>query len=175
MFLFRQTSGGMACCFLEMDTGAMNLKQIEAKFRRYTAWANSESAKTYLMGLYRAHGAADPQPHFRVLFVVDHRNGTRGKSRVRDLMRLALYSANGLRSRLWFTEVATLRDHQHDPLPLNAAIWRRAHDVRPEHMTRTVRRAPYGTRNPSVAIEALDRLPEYTLFPRSQAPEAASK
>ncbi len=37
MFLFCQTGGGMACCFVEMDNGTMNQKKIRAKYARYLA------------------------------------------------------------------------------------------------------------------------------------------
>jgi hypothetical protein len=37
MFLFRHASGGMVCCFVEVDNGTMNQKQIRAKYRRYVA------------------------------------------------------------------------------------------------------------------------------------------
>jgi hypothetical protein len=41
MFLFRHNKEIMCCCFLELDNGTMNAKQMKAKFARYAAWSQS--------------------------------------------------------------------------------------------------------------------------------------
>jgi hypothetical protein len=129
MFVFRQKGGGMICSFLELDRGTMNRKQMRSKFRRYEAWSVSEAGQRYLVRLYEQHGAANPRPTFRVLLAVNDRAGIDGRRRLVALYRAALDLPSSLRDRLWFTTQGDLRDHQHDPLPLGASIWRRGRDA----------------------------------------------
>ncbi len=166
MFLFRQTGGGMVCCFVEMDTGKMNLKQIDEKYRRYAAWGHMEAGQTYLIDLYRRHGATDPRPNFRVLFVADDRTGTGGHSRMRELYSTALKQSGSARDRLWFTSVGQLRDHQWEALPLGSAIWRRGRDCKlgPQPAF-TSNRQHRRTSERSCRETALVDLPLHPLFP----------
>lgn len=129
MLLFRHASGGMACCFVEMDNGTMNRKQIRAKYNRYAAWAASAVGKEYLIGLYHRHGATDPRPTFRLLIVARSRTGTDDQGRLRELRAPVAKLPSLLQDRLWFTTVADLEHWQRHPRPLDAAIWRRGQDV----------------------------------------------
>ena len=129
MFLFRQRGNGIVCCFVEIDVGTMNAKQIEMKYRRYEAFAHSEAGQRYLTGLYRTHGATEPRPTFRVLIVAMDKAGANDESRLCDLARAAGEFPAALRDRLWFTTVAAIRDHQHQTTPLDATIWLRCRDV----------------------------------------------
>ena len=129
MFLFRQTGGGMVCCFVEMDNGTMNKKQIREKYTRYLGWAQSTGGKQYLIDLYRHHGAAEPRPTFRLLVIARSRTGKDDQRRMLELRRPVAKLPAALQDRLWFTTVADLCRWQHDPLPLDAAIWWRGRDA----------------------------------------------
>jgi hypothetical protein len=160
----------MACSFLEMDTGKMNLKQIKAKYRRYAAWGLTETGRAYLTALYRTHGAADPRPNFRVLFVAHDRDGTGGDARAISLIKLAL-PVPIIRDRLWLTTVAALREHQHDPVPLGAAIWRCGRDATPKYISVT----QLGRQQQHAQKMTLDQLPLHMLFPvASTLPEGTT-
>ena len=129
MFLFRQTGGGMICCFIEMDTGSMNPKQIEMKYRRYEAWSRSAAGQEYLLDLYRRSGATKPRPVFRVLMIGKNRTGNDDARRLAELQKAAHVLPADLRNRLWFTTVASLREHQHDAAPLDCPIWETGADL----------------------------------------------
>jgi hypothetical protein len=113
----------MACCFLEMDNGTMNRKQIRAKYARYAAWSESAPGRQYLIDLYRRHGAGQPRPTFRLLVVARSRTGEDDQGRLDELKTLAAKLPAALRNRLWFATVAEFRQWQRDPAPLEAAIW----------------------------------------------------
>jgi hypothetical protein len=130
MFLFAQNGGGMVCCFVEMDLGTMNRKQIKAKYRRYQAWSESTAGQAFLLDLYRRHGATDPRPTFRLLMVARDRVGTDDDKRLLDLFRPIVSLPAALQDRVWLTTVSSLRQYQRDPLPLAAPIWLRARDLR---------------------------------------------
>ena len=129
MFLFRQTGGGMACCFVEMDNGTMNKKKIRAKYARYLAWSQSAAGKQCLIDLYRHHGATEPRPTFRLLVVARSRTGKDDQQRMLELRGPVAKLPAVMQDRLWFTTVAALRSCQDYPLPLDAAIWRRGRDA----------------------------------------------
>ena len=130
MFLFHHTGGGMVCCFVEMDNGTMNQKQIRAKYARYTAWAGSAAGKQYLIDLYRRHGATEPRPTFRLLVIARSRTGKDDERRMTELITPTAKLPTTIRDRMWFTTVANLCHCQGQPLPLEAAIWRRGADAR---------------------------------------------
>ncbi len=125
MFLFRHTAGGMVCCFVEMDNGTMNRKKIRAKYARYLAWSQSAAGKQYLIDLYRRHGAAEPRPAFRLLIIARSRTGKDDQRRLAELRAPAAKLPIMLRDRLWFTTVEELCQWQSEPLPLEAAVWRK--------------------------------------------------
>lgn len=129
MFLFRHTGGGMACCFVEMDNGTMNEQQIREKYARYLAWSQSVGGKQYLLDLYRSHGAREPRPMFRLLVVAHGRTGQDDQQRMGELLAPIFKLAPTMRDRFWFTTVGDLCRWQRDPLPLDAAIWRRGRDA----------------------------------------------
>ena len=109
MFLFRQTGGGMVCCFLEMDNGTMNRKQIARKYQRYVAWSNSPSGQQYLIDLYRQHGAENPRPVFRLLVVASDRTDQNDHRRLRELCDPIKNISPAMQNRMWFTTIASLR------------------------------------------------------------------
>ena len=127
LFLYRQEERGMMVCCVEMDTGSMNQKQVKAKFSRCQAWAKSETGKEYLLNLYHRHGATDPRPVFRLLVVVKNRSDD-DERRLEEVLAAAGCFPLVL-DRLWIASVADLRKHEHDSLPLGAAMWRRGRDV----------------------------------------------
>jgi hypothetical protein len=129
MFLFRQAGGGMVCCFAEMDNGTMNTKQIRKKYARYLAWSQSAAGQQYLIDLYRRQGASEPKPTFRLLIIARSRTGKDDLQRMQELRGPATKLPAMLKDRLWFTTVADLCRWQQQPLPLDAAVWRRGQDV----------------------------------------------
>jgi hypothetical protein len=130
MFLFRHQGEGMCCCFLELDNGTMNAKQIRAKFARYGAWSQSAPGQQYLSTLYERFGAREPRPTFRLLVVARSRTGLDDDGRMSELL---LTAANRLpaimQKRIWLTTVAALREHQHDHHLLSAHLWIRLGDL----------------------------------------------
>jgi len=128
MFLFRHKGEGMCCCFLELDNGTMNAKQIQAKFARYTAWSQSAPGQQYLISLYGEHGAKEPRPTFRLLLVARSRTGLDDDGRLAALLTAARRVPADVRKRIWLTTVAALREHQHDDHPLDANVWLRPGD-----------------------------------------------
>ena len=136
MFLFRQKDCGMCCCFLELDNGTMNRKQIEAKLARYVAWSKAHRGQQFLMDCYGRHGAQNPHPRFRLLIVVRSRTGLDDDSRAAELLAVARRMPRGARNALWLTTAAILREHQHDEHPLGATIWLRVPE--PERLSDSV-------------------------------------
>jgi Replication-relaxation len=128
MFLFRHNNESMCCCFLELDNGTMNAKQMKAKFARYAAWSQSSAGQRYLINLYIQYEAKDPRPAFRLLMVTRSRTGLGDDGRLSELLTAANRLPPDLRKRIWLTTVAALREHQHDGPPLDASIWLRAGD-----------------------------------------------
>ena len=135
MFLFRQAGRGMVCYFIEMDNGTMNAKQIRAKYGRYAAWSQSATGQQYLLDLYRQHGASEPRPTFRLLVVARGRTGQNDEQRMQELWAPVAKLPAPLQDRLWFTTVADLCRWQHNPLPLEATIWRLGRDARGSRST----------------------------------------
>ena len=126
MFLFRHQGGGMCCCFLELDNGTMNNKQIRAKFARYAAWSQSVLGQEYLKNLYERSGAKEPRPAFRLLVVARSRTGLDDDGRLAELLTSANQGPAGLQKRIWLTTVAALREHQENECPLDASVWLRS-------------------------------------------------
>jgi Replication-relaxation len=129
MFLFRQQGHGMCCCFLELDNGTMNAKQIRAKYDRYAAWSRSAQGQQYLTHLYRRHGANEPRPTFRLLVVARSRTGLDNERRMAELLAAAKHAPSVIRDRLWLTTVAALAGYQQHNLSLNAGLWLRAKEL----------------------------------------------
>lgn len=105
LFVYRER-GGMMCCLVELDRGTMGPEQLKRKLHRYESWSHSIAGQRFLADLYRRHGAAEPKPMFRVLFVVADRQGN-------DPRRLATFAPllagfPALRRRVWLTTVSDL-------------------------------------------------------------------
>lgn len=133
MFLFEQTSG-KCCCFLELDNGTMNAKQIKQKFLRYERWSQSMTGRQYLLDLYRSYGASEPRSTFRLLIVARSRTGLDDERRLVELATVAKQVSSELQPRIWLTTVATIARRQHDERPLEGQLWLRYHDwVAPHH------------------------------------------
>ncbi len=134
MFVHRVRDQGMICSFVELDMGNMSMRQIEAKFARYEAWATSSSGQEFLTDLYHRHGATNPRPGFRLLLVAGNRTNPSESDRVADLLATASGFVE-VQKRAWFTTCAELCQHQFDAAPLSASIWRKVEDVRKGLMT----------------------------------------
>lgn len=109
MFLVRHQPGGMACYFVEMDTGSMNRKQLRAKFQRYVVWSKSAAGQQYLNDLYRRHGATDPRPVFRLLVIVKDRANIDDERRLAEVAAVVKDIQEPIRKRLWLTTVARIQ------------------------------------------------------------------
>jgi hypothetical protein len=128
MFLFRCKGECMCCCFLELDNGTMNAKQIQAKLARYAAWAQSSSGQEYLIDVYKRYGAKEPRATFRLLMVTRSRTGLDDHGRLSELLTAANRLPPPPRNRIWLTTVAALREHQQDGCPLTANVCLRPGD-----------------------------------------------
>lgn len=171
MFLFSQQTKGMVCCFVELDTGTMNRKQITAKYWRYEAWSRSEIGQQLLLDLYRRHGVADLRPNFRVVVVTQSRSGEHDNDRLTELLLAAKDLPGRSRDRLWLAAVDAIREHQHEPLPLSAPVWLRARDLRfGQGDGSDIGRSALGGGEQAAGhhrelTEALQTLPRHPLFP----------
>lgn len=124
MFLFRQAGRGMMCCYVEMDTGAMNLKQLKAKFRRYEAWTQSHTGQQYLADLYGRHGATHARPLFRLLVIATSRSGTEDGRRLDELATLRA-SFFTLAQRMWLSSLNQFKHDKEFQTALTSAMWSR--------------------------------------------------
>lgn len=129
MFLFRHQRQAMCCCFLELDNGTMNGKQLRAKFIRYASWSQSAPGQQYLVNLYQQFGAKEPRPTFRLLVAARSRTGRDDDGRLSEVRNAANRVSTSMRKRIWLTTVAALREHQRDDYPLGANVWRRLADL----------------------------------------------
>lgn len=124
MFLVR-TRQGMICTFLEVDTGAMSMKQVAGKLQRYSTWAASTNARYFLTDLYRRHGATDPQPTFRLAFVCMPALHQKATLRLENLQRIVSQQESPIRNRVWFTTSGELQAITSPKFVFSAPIWRR--------------------------------------------------
>ena len=124
MFLYKQ-AGGLMCCFLEMDNGTMNLRQMRSKFVRYHAWARSSPGQQYLLNLYRGHSATHARPVFRVLVVTRSRLSGRESQRLEALSRMTMKVSAESRHRVWLTTTTELQRSDREVGSMEDAIWRR--------------------------------------------------
>jgi hypothetical protein len=109
MFLLR-TKHGMICTFLELDTGSMSIASVSEKLARYTAWADSELGKQFVIELYRRNGAADPQRRFRIAVICGGNNRADGQQRLGTLIRIAEGLSEPVRGAIWLTTAVAIRD-----------------------------------------------------------------
>jgi hypothetical protein len=162
MFLFRHKNQGMCCCFVELDNGTMNAKQLRVKFARYGAWSQSVQGQQYLINLYERYGAKEPKPKFRLLMVARSRTGLDDDGRSAELLKAAEGLTVGMRKQIWLTTVAALREHQHDDHPLDASVWLRLGD-------------PQCPADPAKNKQQIARNMNHSLFPGSVPDTHATK
>lgn len=158
-FLFRHATG-MQVCLVEVSSGEESPTRLAQKLRGYARWAESEAACSFLMGLYRQHGAIVPQPSFRLLFVAQNRRTGRDLTRLKQAVLAAMRTAPTLLPRLWGTTVTELAESDR----LDAAIWLRPDDLDP------VRRPRIGSarREQTAAVwSALRTASRQRLFPEA--------
>lgn len=148
MFLFRHNSESMCCCFLELDNGTMNTKQMRTKFTRYAVWSGSAPGQQYLKNLYQHYGAKEPRAMFRLLVVARSRTGLDDDGRSAKLRAAADRLPLPVRQRIWLTTVTALRQHQHDERPLDAKVWVRSGDLHgPKESVKDREQTTSGTRH----------------------------
>lgn len=155
-FLFRHPTG-MLCCLVEVSSGEESSTRIRDKLERYSAWPDRPASRSFLVEKYRAHGAQNPRPQFRLAFLVENRRSGE------DLIRLSQVFNEALRfppvlDRLWGTTVAELGRAR----SLDSAIWLRGLDLA-AHRNRTS--GPVATRNPGGTRSVLQQLPKHPFFP----------
>jgi hypothetical protein len=123
MFILRHNPGGMACYFLEMDTGSMNKKQLEIKLQRYAIWAESAVGREFLTDHYSRHGATNPRPVFRLLVVVKDRTNTDDQRRLEEFAAIMQKLPEPFRKRLWLSTVARIRAIENLESILSPSLW----------------------------------------------------
>lgn len=128
MFLFRQESKGMMCCFVEVDLDTMSPRQITAKFRRYAAWAESSGGATYIKSLYRRHGANNPTTAFRILMVLGSQNERAEDRRLSRIMKIASACPKPIRDRIWLTTTSRCNAVSSSNALMRAEMWFRQGD-----------------------------------------------
>ena len=126
MALYRR-SDGMLCVFIELDTGTMTRRQLEAKYARYQAWSVSPGANRYLVELYSRFGAASPRPNFRILNVICPRPHCDHYRRLAELVAAA-GGFPAIAQKSWFTTSLDLQLAT-AATPLEGAIWIRGRDM----------------------------------------------
>ncbi len=107
MFAYRQRKRGMMVCFVEMDTGQMNRRQVEAKWRRYETWSQSARGRQFLLDFYRSHGAQEPRPVFRILVITKSRTRSGDTKRAQELVQSSKICGERLQRNL---SVMTVED-----------------------------------------------------------------
>ncbi len=120
---------GMILSFLEIDTGTESPRQLARKLESYLIWAESPIGRDYICEMYRHAGAANPQPNFRLLFVIAPKVTGSEENRLETFHQLIETESAALQQRLWYTPV----DHLRITNPINlltAPIWFRGRDVR---------------------------------------------
>lgn len=126
MFLVRSRAAGMICTFLEIDTGSMNPRQMEEKFRAYADWSDSANGRDFLVDLYRRHGAANPRPTFRIAVACGGRVGVNVQSRMQALLKSGQKLSSVTRNRLWFTTTSELSCEPKRENLFAVPIWHRS-------------------------------------------------
>ena len=115
LFLYRQKSAGMMCCFVEIDTGSMTKQQLKAKFYRYAKWVQSEPGREFLLNLYRRHGAREPRAVFRILAIAADTPISDSSKRVGRIIEAATDFPAAAR-KLWVASTDRLAAQQDDLL-----------------------------------------------------------
>lgn len=116
----------MMACLVEIDTGTESERQLRMKLERYEAWAGSRIGREYLLDAYRKHSARDPQPDFRLLFVLT------GAGNQRERMKMIAdggFDYGSLTGRIWLTTpslVTVGSNRKKTGLPVAGPIWTRA-------------------------------------------------
>ena len=119
-----------------MDNGTELPSVFLAKLKTYHYWTTSAEGSSYLLNLYRSLEVPDPKTNYRLL-VITRRRGSTGSDqrRLADLILPALDLPDAMRSRLWFTTVDTIGEHQQSDTPLlDNKLWLRLADA---HRLRT--------------------------------------
>jgi len=109
LFLYRERSKGMMCCFVEIDTGSMSKQQLKAKFYRYERWSQSSTGNNFLVNLYRQYGAQEPRPIFSIMVVAADTDRARSRDRAEQIHTAASSFATTHR-RLQVTTPDRLQD-----------------------------------------------------------------
>jgi hypothetical protein len=124
MFLINHPKGRIVS-FVEIDTGTESQRQLKNKLECYQLWADSHAGQEYLCALYRQAGAANPQPHFRLMFVVAPKVIGSEEIRLRHFQELVSQQPASMQKRLWLTSTAELRVTK-PPSVMNDPIWFRS-------------------------------------------------
>ena len=118
-----RTSKGMMVNFLEIDTGTESEAPLRSKLQRYRVWSESPQGKEHLLSLYQRHGAKEPRPVFRLLFIVSGNTEEQERSRIELLIELSGEVSSDLQRRVW---ICSGRELVHDldaSLPFERPVW----------------------------------------------------
>ena len=162
-FVFRQhTTGQLVACFVELDHGTATASRVGDKLQAYDRWAQSNTGRQYLEGLYSAFDC-NGRPNFRLLVIVRDMEGGNDERRLMHLFAESLPLPTVMRDRIWFTTVAELFRYQYDRAPLRHALWRRVRHARA--IKYIASRACYVADRRKLAAEQLAEMPRVPLFP----------
>jgi hypothetical protein len=106
-FLFEHSQGRLVCV-VEVSSGEESAIRLRQKLEAYANWSETDEARSFLMELYREHGAEQPRPNYRCLWVMHNRLAGADDVRVKQVVQAASHIPEGLRSRVWCTTATAL-------------------------------------------------------------------
>jgi hypothetical protein len=123
-FLSRHGQGRLVF-LVEVSSGEESTTRLRDKLLSYAVWSDSSESQQFLVDLYRSHGATQPRPHFRLLWVMHNRLGQSDEVRLLQLLQAAADTPPAVRHRMWCTTANTLGTAS----TLNAPVWLPLHDL----------------------------------------------
>lgn len=155
-FLLQHTSGHLIH-LVEVSSGEESPTRLKEKLEAYANWGESPEAHEFLLKAYRAAGASEPRPTFRLLFVVENRRSGIDSTRLRQVFAASLDVSDNLRQRLRATTVSAV-----EATNIDGKVWLAGTDLdrhAPAYLALALRqRAAFLTR-------VFTNAPRYPLFP----------
>lgn len=148
---------GQLVYFAEVSSGEDSTTRLSEKLSSYELWTETDESKQFLIELYREHGAIQPRPQFRLLFVLHHRLGLSSDVRLRQLLYSAAEVSPAMRRRMW----CTTTDFLASTPAMTSPIWLRLSDLEAAYEAATTNRSREFRRHLSQLLQSTCR---YHLF-----------
>jgi hypothetical protein len=156
-----QHAHGLLVCLVEVFSGEESPTRMGQKLRAYDDWASGTGAQEFLTDLYRAHGAREPRPQFRLLVVAHDRRSGNDQARLAQLLLQASAVPRVMRDRIWIAAVSDLSQ----ATSIDDPLWIRARDLHDAAVN--WESLPARERRRHVRA-VLPTLPRHRLFPISE-------